>query len=88
MRVKATTNLGTNDYPTCPLLEGEVGEVPDSLGEAMVANGHAVDVTPQVKAKLVANSEPAVVTPSAVTVANEPSTPDVSGVKHKPKGGK
>lgn len=75
MLVKATVNLGTNDYPSCPLKEGEVGEVSDTAGAVMLAAGHAIDVTPPVVAK------PS--TEHAVT-----STPEVPAVKQKPRSGK
>lgn len=44
MKVKATTNLGSNDYPLHPLTDGEEAEVPKEIGCRMVANGHAVAI--------------------------------------------
>lgn len=83
MRVKATVNLGTNDYPLCPLKEGEAGDVDEATGTLMVARGHAVKIEqPPPVAKLVAEPEPAVTPPAPVQVT---STPEVPAVKNTPK---
>ncbi len=51
MRVKATCNLGTNDYhPDHALQEGDEAEVPHEVGVQMVARSHAVEVAPAVEA--------------------------------------
>jgi len=46
MRVKILLNLGSNDFPGHPYLEGEEHEVVDRLGAKLVRCGLAVDVTP------------------------------------------
>lgn len=43
MRIKAKVNLGSQDYES-PLKEGEESDVEESLGLAMVARGHAVEI--------------------------------------------
>lgn len=43
MRVRITTNLGTNDYAES-WLEGEVRDVSDDLGKLLLARRHAVEV--------------------------------------------
>lgn len=47
MKVKAVTNLGTNDYPEHPLLDGQVADVGEVIGKLMVARGHAVELPPE-----------------------------------------
>lgn len=38
--VKALTNLGTHDYPECPLQDGEIGQVSDAVAAKLVAMRH------------------------------------------------
>lgn len=79
MRVKATVNLGTNDYPSCPLKEGETADVSELVGGVMVARGHAVEVLSETVAKLVAEQQPVAAEPTRVEVKT--STPEVPAVK-------
>jgi len=44
MKVKATMNLGTADYPHHPLVDGEVAEVPQDVAKKMIARRHAVEI--------------------------------------------
>lgn len=47
MKVKATINLGTSDYPSSPLMAGQCGDVPEAVGRIMVARGHAIELPPE-----------------------------------------
>jgi hypothetical protein len=44
--VKLKTNLGSNDFPGMPFLEGEKREVTDDIGQKLVRLKLAEDVTP------------------------------------------
>lgn len=44
MNVKILTNLGSQDYPDCPYLEGECHDVSEVLGLRLVRNKHAVAI--------------------------------------------
>lgn len=44
VKIKALTNLGTNDYPSCPIQEGDTAEVPPEVAAKLVANRHGVIV--------------------------------------------
>lgn len=46
MKVRILTNLGRNEFPEYPLLEGEEHEVSEGLGESLVKRKLAVDITP------------------------------------------
>jgi hypothetical protein len=46
MHVKLLTNLGSQDFPGMPFLEGETHEVADTVGAALVRRKLALDVTP------------------------------------------
>lgn len=44
MQIQLTLNLGTKEFPNHPFREGDVREVPDDFGVALVARGFAVVV--------------------------------------------
>ena len=44
MKVKILTNLGSQDYPDCPYMEGECHEVEEALGLKLLRNRHAAAV--------------------------------------------
>lgn len=46
MRIKCRTNLGSNDFPGMPFLEGEEHDVTDIVGAKLVTLRLADDVTP------------------------------------------
>jgi hypothetical protein len=46
MLVRVTMNLGTNEFPDSPFLEGEEHEVTETLGNVLVQRNLAVDITP------------------------------------------
>lgn len=56
MKVTLLTNLGSNDFPEHPFLEGETHEVTDEIGTRLVRGRLAVDVTEPVIVKAVAES--------------------------------
>lgn len=47
MRVKLLTNLGSNDFPDHPFMDGEEYDVSAELGAKLLALRLAVDVTPE-----------------------------------------
>jgi len=47
MLVQLKTNLGSNDFPGMPYLDGETREVSEDVGEKLVTLGLAIDVTPE-----------------------------------------
>lgn len=49
MLVKLKTNLGSNDFPDHPFMEGEEREVSTAVGERLIALRLAVDITPEPK---------------------------------------
>jgi len=49
MRIQVTTNLGTNEFPDSPFLDGEEHDVNERLGELLVRRNLAVDITPPSK---------------------------------------
>jgi hypothetical protein len=57
MIVKLKTNLGSNDFPDMPFLEGEEHEVSEAAGQKLVRLKLADDVTPPPK-PVVAKPEP------------------------------
>lgn len=63
MIVKATLNLGTDDYPLHPLKDGEEAEVTPQIGKLMVARGHAVEIV---------KPQPEVVAAPEAVVSQEP----------------
>jgi hypothetical protein len=64
MRIKVLCNLGTNDFPETPFLDGEEHEVNQELGEKLVRLRLAVDITPPP-----AQKEPPAETPNEIPVA-------------------
>lgn len=44
MKVRILTNLGSQDYPDCPYLEGETHNVGEALAAKLIANRHAVKI--------------------------------------------
>lgn len=67
MLVKLKTNLGSNDFPGMPYLEGETHEVSESVGMQLVSLSLAIDITPP--------PAPVVAAPAVVEeVAAEPVT--------------
>lgn len=47
MLVKLKTNLGSNDFPDHPFMEGEEREVSTAVGERLITLRLAVDITPE-----------------------------------------
>lgn len=56
MKVTLLTNLGSNDFPGHPFLEGETHEVTTEVGTRLVRGRLAVDVTEPVTVKAVAEA--------------------------------
>lgn len=66
MRIKVTTNLGTNEFPDSPFLDGEEHDVNERLGELLVRRNLAVEITPLPKPiPVIPKQEPAVETAPA-----------------------
>ena len=69
MLVKLLTNLGSNDFPGMPFLDGEKHDVSDEVGAKLVRLRLATDVTPPpkpaVKVEPIAKAEPEAELPPA-----------------------
>jgi hypothetical protein len=59
MLVKLTTNLGSNDFPGMPYLDGETHEVSDTVGAKLVSQSLAVEIVPEPPASVVVAEESA-----------------------------
>ena len=70
MLVQLTTNLGSNDFPDMPYLDGETREVNEFIGAKLVRLGVAINVTPEPPAPVVVAEAPATV------AENEAPKPD------------